>query len=118
MLRRIVQFSIFGAFMICFSGCAKDMVTLEHFNLIIKDTSTKNDVRATMGDKYVDRGDHWEYERTDRAVSAFFYFDDDGTVIKKDWIDTREGTWNSSDEEPEGDKVYDSTGSSAFEENN
>ncbi len=118
MMRRFAIASVFGAFAVCFGGCAKDMVTVEHFNLIHLGTSTRTDVRATLGEEYEDRGEHWEYERMDRHLTVFFYFDDDGTVTKKDWIDAKAGAWDSSDEDPAGEKVYDSMDSKALEENN
>lgn len=115
MLWRISAASISCMIFVCLGGCAQDMATREHFELINPGSSTKLDVEQTMGTKYVDREDHWEYDRMDEhGYTAFIYYDDAGTVARKQWWDG-EGL-DDSDAEPEGDKVYDSTGASVVHE--
>ncbi len=78
------------------AGCAQDMVTRDHFNMIVEGRSTRLELEKTMGEKYIDRGNQWEYERPNKGLSVVFYFDDHDRVIRKEWIDARSGEWEGA----------------------
>ncbi len=100
------------------SGCAEDKVTRQNYDQIIEGKSNKDEVRLTLGDKYANRGDHWEYEGKDEHLSVVFYFDENGVVRRKEWIDAETGEWDGAaphiDKKTEGRNANDGTSSTTI----
>lgn len=111
---RMVGAVCLGGLVFCLTGCAENLVTRERFNTIVEGTSTKLDVRHTLGDKYMDQGGQWEYDRMDEDMLVVkVYFDDNGVVTRKQWIDGKTNEFTGAapgiDENPPGEKILDET---------
>lgn len=91
------------------AGCAENKVTRDNYDTIVEGSSTQDEVRLTMGEKHlIKRDDHWEYDVSDKHLAVYFFFDQNGVVRKKEWVDGRTGEWSSSDpEKREGDRRSD-----------
>lgn len=90
------------------AGCSENKVTRNNFDTIVEGTSTRDEVRWTMGDKHlIDRGDHWEYDVSDKHLSVFFFFDEQGKVRKKEWWDGKTGEIGGTPDQREGDPYSD-----------
>lgn len=121
MFQRIVLTLCVGVTISLLSGCAQEMVTRQHYDMIHEGKSNKLEVEKTLGNTYVDRGDHWEYEEMDRGLSVVFHFDDKGYVTHKQWRDANTGEWDGAgpniNENPEGKQISGSTGAQTVKEN-
>jgi len=92
------------------TGCAKELLTRERYDTVMVGKSDKLDVKQTLGEKYVDRSDHWEYEDPQRSLTVYVYWNDDDRVAKKEWINAKTGEWSTEPEElQEGDPLYEET---------
>lgn len=120
MFPRACLLSLLGVVLIGAVGCSESQVTWQHYEMIVKDKSTKLEVEKTLGDTYLDRGDHWEYDEEKRHLSVFVYFDGRGVVTRKEWIDGKSGRWDGAapgiDEKPQGKKTSDETTDMTIEE--
>lgn len=94
-------------------GCAPDKLTRQNYDTIHEGASDKTEVELTLGKDYINRGDQWEYEREDKHLSVVIYFDNDGRVTRKEWIDAKTGEWEGAapgiDETPQGRPAGEST---------
>ncbi len=92
-------------------GCAENKLTRQNFDTIHEGKSNKMEVKMTMGDKFNDRGELWEYEDMDRSLSVVFHFDKNDKVVAKEWRDAGTGKWDGAaphmNETPEGKKTSD-----------
>ncbi|MFH1418915.1 MAG: hypothetical protein ABII12_11610 [Planctomycetota bacterium] len=97
--------------MLTLVGCAENKLTRQNYDLVKEGMSTKLEVEATLGEKYADRGESWEYENEDEFLTVYIYWDKSDKVAKKEWISGKDETWEGTapgiDEEPEGEKRYD-----------
>lgn len=112
---------VLGAVMFVAIGCSENRVTRHHYDMIMEGKSTRLEVEKTLGDTYVNRGDHWEYEEMDRHLSVVFYFDDKGFVTRKEWIDAKgTGEWDGAapgiNEKPDGKKFSDDSSTTTIKE--
>jgi hypothetical protein len=111
---------VLGAVTFVAIGCSENLVTRHHYDMIVKDKSTRLEVEKTLGDTYVDRGDHWEYDEEDRHLSVVFYFNDKGLVTRKEWIDASTGEWDGAapgiNEKPQGKKFSDDSSTTTIKE--
>jgi len=95
-------------------GCAENKLTRHNYDMIKEGQSTRSEVRHTLGVKHLaERGDQWEYEDLDRHLSVVFYFDNNGVVRRKEWIDAGTGEWEGAaphiDKNPQGEKMSERT---------
>jgi hypothetical protein len=112
-MRRMFLFVIAAAGFVSFSSGCENKLTHQNFDTIVEGSSNKDEVRHTLGDKYITRSDReWEYEDEDRSISAVIHFDDTGKVQAKEWRDGTTGTWEGQhpgiDPNPPGRKVSES----------
>lgn len=108
MMQRTLILSLLAGFVFALTGC-ESKLTRRNFEMIKKGTSTKLEVENTLGADYDVRGDkEWEYEDEKRHLTVYIYFDDDGKVLKKEWISGETGEWAGAapniDENPEGEE--------------
>ncbi len=94
-----------GAFLVL-GGC--DKLTRAHYEMIVQDVSSTDDVARTIGDPDIKLDDQWHYERVDKHLNVIIHFNDDGVVVRKQWIDTMKGEWEDT-EKPEDSDSYEST---------
>ncbi len=89
----------------CFLLCAAPLVLLaltgcehkftrERFEMIQVDVDDREDVRQILGRPTRELDDEWLYDDLDRHYSAVIYFDDNGRVRGKEWMDARTGEWS------------------------
>ncbi len=87
-------------------GCAENKMTRQNWDMIKEGTSTKDEVRLTLGDKYTALGNQWEYEDEDKHLHATIHFDEKGVVARKEWMDAKSGEWTGAapqiNERPQG----------------
>ncbi len=98
--------------MLTLVGCAENKLTRQNYDLVKEGMSTKLEVEATLGEKFADRGECWEYENENEFLTVYIHWAKNGKVLKKEWISGKgEGTWEGTapdiDEEPDGKKMYD-----------
>lgn len=89
------------------AGCAAEKFTHERFSMIQQGVDDRDDVRQILGKPRFDAGDEWYYEADDHGIMARVYFDAQGVVRDKEWIDAGAGTWEGrhpdADKPPEGE---------------
>lgn len=97
-------------------GCAENKLTRQNYDLIREGSSTKEEVRAAMGDKYLEqRTDKvWEYDDEGRHLSVWFEFDDQGTVTRKQWY-SGDGLEHDSKDMPEGEVAEEREGATTID---
>lgn len=71
-------------------GCAAPL-TRANFDSIRPRVDTRAEVEAAIGAPTHNTGDAWLYEDQDRHISAQVFFDEDGVVAGKQWMDTTAG---------------------------
>ncbi len=104
MVRRVGTLSCGVLALALFAGCSDNKLTRQNYDLIMVNTSDKNEVRSCLGDKHlIDRGDTWEYSDMDRKLSVWFEFDKQGVVTRKQWITGEGGFEDDSKEMPAGE---------------
>lgn len=94
-----VRFVLFGAMLLTplFAGCAADKLTRNNFDMIREGTTGKDEVALTLGSDYVTRGENeWEYERENKHLTVYIYYDAGGKVVRKEWIDAAKGEWEGA----------------------
>jgi outer membrane protein assembly factor BamE (lipoprotein component of BamABCDE complex) len=96
MLRRRAAWcvAVFGVGVL--AGCAENKMTRQNWEMVKEGTSTKDEVRLTLGDKYTALGNQWEYEDEDKHLHATIHFDDKGVVTRKEWMDGKSGEWTGA----------------------
>ncbi|MBK9120750.1 MAG: hypothetical protein IPM18_14310 [Phycisphaerales bacterium] len=80
-------------------GCARQF-TRDNFELITVGVDDRTDVRMILGDPTKEMGGEWLYDDTQRHYTARIFFDPEGRVRGKQWIDARTGEW--SGQNPDG----------------
>lgn len=110
MIRKTCLMTLTVAVVAVLSGCAENKLTRHNYDMIKEGQSTRSEVRHTLGVKHLaERGDQWEYEDMDRHLSVVFYFNGDGIVQRKEWIDAASGEWDGAaphiDQNPEGEEI-------------
>ncbi len=87
-------------------GCHKRF-TRAHFESIKEGADTREDVREILGKPKVKLDNQWTYDNKKKHYSAIIYYDVDGRVAAKEWIDARTGEWSGqnpyADEPPAGE---------------
>jgi len=88
-------------------GCA-DKLTRNHYEMIVVNTSTADDVSRTIGEpNHPKLPELWLYERVDKHLIVKIEFSG-VTVIRKEWIDAMAEEWEDTDQPGDTDN-YEST---------
>ncbi|MBU0639825.1 MAG: hypothetical protein KKB50_13235 [Planctomycetes bacterium] len=74
------------------SGCARKF-THDRFLMIQEAVDDRHDVRQILGSAEFEATDEWYYEDIERHIAARVFFDADGRVRGKEWMDAKTGTW-------------------------
>jgi hypothetical protein len=109
-LRRVPTFAL-ATVCICLAGC-ESKFNHRNFQMIQPGVDDRVDVRETLGNPDADMGDVWIYDDLDRHYSARIFFDDDGRVLNKEWMDAKTGAWEGEDpwaDQPAEGEVREST---------
>jgi len=95
-----------AALLLTLAGCAQKF-TYERFSMIREGVDDKTDVQTILGKPLHDLDDTWFYEDIDRHIAAHVFFNEDGRVRAKEWMDTKAGTWEGRNPDaaapPEGE---------------
>lgn len=95
MMRRIpgtVVGTALVAALLLLCGCASRL-TYERFDLIRVEADSRADVQALLGEPDARFDDEWIYDDRSRRVAAIVYFDAEGRVAGKEWIDAERSTF-------------------------
>ena len=77
---------------VCLAGC-ETQFKRSHFDMVRIGMDTREDVRHLLGDPASEMEDVWLYDDLDHHNSAQIFFDDDGRVLSKEWMDAKSGEW-------------------------
>jgi outer membrane protein assembly factor BamE (lipoprotein component of BamABCDE complex) len=86
---------VLGLGLVFLAGCAQRF-SRERFDMITIGMDSRDDVRELMGEPDTRLDDQWLYDDVDERKSALIYFDRNGRVVSKEWMDTQEGTWEET----------------------
>jgi len=79
------------------AGCrAKDQLSYSNYSQLREHSSTEAEVAAALGQPSAKVGDQWMYDRPDQHLMAVIQFDEQGRMIRKQWIDAGGETWEDS----------------------
>ena len=78
------------ALVVLATGCEKKL-TYKRFQMVREGYATHMDVEQTLGEPDQKVGDVWNWQDFDRHITCNVYFDDNGVVAKKEWIDAKKG---------------------------
>ncbi len=97
------------------SGC-ESKLTRQNFDMIQLGSSTKLEVKNTLGENHLIRQDseQFEWEDEDRSLTVLIDFDERGHVSRKQWIDAESNVWDDTKPDPEGRKVLDEDSASTY----
>jgi outer membrane protein assembly factor BamE (lipoprotein component of BamABCDE complex) len=90
-LRRLVMLAVTAA-LLALTGC-ESKFNHRNFQMIRPGADDRADVRHILGDPVSDMGDVWLYDDLDHHHSAQIFFDEDGRVLNKEWMDAKTGDW-------------------------
>jgi len=74
------------------TGCHRPF-TRDRYEMIQIGVDDREDVRHVLGKPTCDLNDQWFYDDLKRHYSAVIFFDADGRVSGKEWMDARTGQW-------------------------
>jgi len=107
MRTRLLTLTLLGLGLIVLTACHKNVFTRDRFEMIQQGVDNKEDVARTIGKPTSDLGDQWLYDDQKRFHAARIFFDEDGRVRGKEWMDTKTGTWEGqnpdANEPPQGE---------------
>lgn len=78
-------------------GC-QDQLKYENYSRIRAHQSDQQQVVELLGEPCAKYGNQWMYERPKRDLCALIDFTEDGQVIRKQWVDSKNLVWEDSDE--------------------
>lgn len=87
-------------------GC--DKLTRNHYEMIVLNVSTTDDVSRTIGSPNIKMDDQWHYERVDKHLNVIIHFNDQSVVVRKQWIDAPKMEWDDTEKPGDSDN-YEST---------
>ena len=109
-LRRLLPFALMAA-VLALTGC-ESKFNRHNFRMIQPGVDDRTDVRQILGEPESAMGDVWFYDHLDHHYSAQIFFDGDGRVVSKEWMDANTGEWEGenpwADQPPQGE-VHEST---------
>jgi hypothetical protein len=88
-------------------GC--DKLTRNHYEMLEQNVSTTDDVQRTIGHPDYKLEGQWHYERVDKHLNVFIDFNENGVVVRKQWIDTGEREWEDTEKPGDTDKFEKTT---------
>jgi hypothetical protein len=82
------------------AGCQSrpDAVMHRNFVQIRENASTRDEVSSLLGTPEHRIGDTWMYTRPERHLTVIIDFDANGAVIRKQWVDGENASWEDSAE--------------------
>ncbi|TWT45796.1 hypothetical protein RAS1_22290 [Phycisphaerae bacterium RAS1] len=83
------------------AGCQRQF-TYDNYARIEPHTDSMDDVLHFIGKPQADLGDQWYYEDEEDHYQARIFFDEEGRVIGKEFMDGKSGRWEGHD--PRGDE--------------
>ena len=84
-------------------GCAApDRLSRDGFDRIRVHAATQEEVQELIGPPDSKLADMWLYHRPDDHVEVMLDFDDQGRVVRKQWIDGMSETWDDYYAPPPG----------------
>ncbi|MCG3128466.1 MAG: hypothetical protein CHACPFDD_03355 [Phycisphaerae bacterium] len=84
-MRRYMSGLLAAAVLALSAGCAQKF-TQERFGWIRAGVDDREDVRRVLGDPHYRSSEHWYYEDPEDHTSAMIYFDEQGRVSGKQWL--------------------------------
>ncbi len=106
MTRRTSGWLPLAGALVLLAGCARPF-TREHFEMLQVGVDDREDVRYVLGKPTADLQDQWFYDDLKRHYSAVVFFDPDGRVQAKEWMNAKTGEWEgrnpNADEPPPGE---------------
>ena len=101
MMRRATGVVLVAGVVLAVGGC--DRLTRNHYDMIVQNVSSTDDVAKTIGDPSYKVPGQWHYERVDKHLNVIIEFNEDGVVVRKQWIDAGEGVWDDTEKPGETD---------------
>lgn len=97
------------------SGC-ENKLTRQNFEMIQLGSSTKLEVKNTLGENKLVRenSEQFEWEDEDQSLTVLIDFDERGHVSRKQWIDADSNVWDDTKPDPEGHKVLDEDSAATY----
>ena len=92
MTRPALLLLVGGGLLAVLAGCHHHF-THGDFELVQVGVNDRADVRAMLGKPTSDLSDQWFYDDLKRHRTAVIFFDDEGRVSGKEWMDARSGNW-------------------------
>ena len=92
MRRRSLHPLLLAATLILLAGC-ESKFNRQNFAMIRIGMDNREDVRQILGEPDADMDDVWMYDDLDHHHSAQIFFDEDGRVLNKEWMDAETGKW-------------------------
>jgi hypothetical protein len=84
--------------LVLLGGCQRKF-TKDRYEMIQINVDTREDVRHILGKPTSDLSDQWFYDNLDRHYSAVIFFDEEGRVRGKEWMDAATGKWEGRNPE-------------------
>ena len=109
-LQRMAVFTLTAA-LLALVGC-ESKFNRHNFQMIQPGVDDQQDVRHILGKPESVMGDVWFYDDFRHHHSAQIYFDGEGRVVSKEWMDAKTGDWEGQDpwlDEPAEGEVREST---------
>jgi outer membrane protein assembly factor BamE (lipoprotein component of BamABCDE complex) len=92
--------------LIVLTGCHRQF-TRDRFDMIQVGVDNQEDVRTILGKPTSDLNDQWLFDDLKRHYSAVVYFDAEGRVSGKEWMNAKTGEWEgrnpNANEPPQGE---------------
>lgn len=101
MFRPMSALLVLLAGVVLLTGC-ESKLQRKNFEMIRIGADNREDVRQILGEPNADMGDVWLYDDVDGYKTAQIFFNDDGRVLNKEWMDARTGEWEG--ENPHADQ--------------
>lgn len=106
MFRRLPAPLLLVGGVVLLAGC-ESKLNRQNFEMIRVGVDEREDVRRILGEPDADMTDVWIYDDVDDYKTAQIFFDDDGRVLNKEWMDAETGEWTGenpwADQPPEGE---------------
>jgi len=106
MSRRFLHPLVLAATVVLLAGC-ESKFNRQNFAMIRPGMDDREEVRQILGEPTADMDDVWLYDDLDRHIAAQIFFDENGRVLNKEWMDANTGEWEGenpwADQPPEGE---------------
>ncbi|MCP4590523.1 MAG: hypothetical protein GY842_07255 [bacterium] len=88
--------------------CGCDKLTRNHYEMIVQNVSTTDDVARTIGPPSHELPGQWHYTREDKHLTVIIDFSDGDVVVRKQWVDGLAAEWDDT-QKPGDTDSYEST---------